>query len=835
MPSGNPDCKLTISLEFPPEMSPTEPVTAEGFAVPMRGFPVLLLLFLASGCAALIYEVVWFELLELIIGSSAVSMGLLLATFMGGMCAGSLLLPRVVSPLRHPLKVYALLELGIGCFGLLILWALPPAGRFYASAGGSGILGLILRGLLSVAFLLPPTLLMGATLPAVARSVESSRRGMARLGYFYGGNTLGAVCGSLLSGFYLLRVHDVTVATAAAAGLNLLVAAAAWGLAAANPDRGEISQVFAPTEPVVRGSYTILLAIAFSGMTALMAEVVWTRLLSLLLGGTVYTFALILAAFLAGIGMGSAAGSAISRTKSDPRFVFGLCQLLLLAGMAWAVYAITILLPYRAPLPQILSRPEMRFLADIAKCLIAVFPSACLWGASFPLALAGLVARRGDPGRLAGAVYAANTAGAILGALAASLWVFSHVGTQGAQRIMTGITVAGALLVWLPSAFDRGRAAGARLGSAAGSVVALGLATWFYVLAAPVPGPLVAYGRYAARFSETFGEVIYVGEGLSSSMAVSLMPDGVLNYHNAGKIQASSEPRDMRLQRMLGHLTTLVPESPRSVMVIGCGAGVTAGSVSIDPAVDRVTIVEIERLVPQVVSTYFGQHNFNVVRNPKVHVEIDDARHFALTTHEKFDAITSDPFDPWVKGAATLYTREFFEILKQRLNPGGVVTVFVQLYQSNLDAVKSEFATFFEAFPEGTVWCNAEEGEGYDLVLLGQAGPKTIDLLRIEQRLRRPDYAPVVLSLGEIGIHSAVDLFSTFGGSGSDFTLWLRDAQVNLDGNLRLQYLAGLGLDLQKQDDIYREMIRFRRFPPNLFAGPKGYIEALKLKIALAR
>src|SRR5437764_4635996 len=157
----------------------------------------------------------------------------------------------------------------------------------------------------------------------------------------------------------------------------------------------------------------------------------------------------------------------------------------------------------------------------------------------------------------------------------------------------------------------------------------------------PLPGLLVAYGRYSAtRVGQA--DVIYVGEGLNASVAVSRLSNGVLNYHNAGKVQASSEPQDMRLQRMLGHLTTLVPEQARSVLVIGCGAGVTAGAVSIDPAVERETIAEIEPLVPRVVSTYFSDHNFDVVRNPKVHVRIDDARHFVETTRERIVAVTSD-------------------------------------------------------------------------------------------------------------------------------------------------------------------------------------------------
>ena len=211
---------------------------------------------------------------------------------------------------------------------------------------------------------------------------------------------------------------------------------------------------------------------------------------------------------------------------------------------------------------------------------------------------------------------------------------------------------------------------------------------------------LVAHGRFAAALLGQAGEIIYVGEGLQSSVAVSRLPNGKLGYHNAGKIQASSAPEDMRLQRMLGHLTTLVPDHPRSVLVIGCGAGVTAGAVSIDPLVERVTIAEIEPLVPRVVSTYFGEQNHHVVDNPKVRIRIDDARHFLLTSRETFDAITSDPLDPWVKGAATLYTREFFEAARDHLNPGGVVTLFVQLYDSSPESIKSEIGTFFDVFPE---------------------------------------------------------------------------------------------------------------------------------------
>jgi spermidine synthase len=288
----------------------------------------------------------------------------------------------------------------------------------------------------------------------------------------------------------------------------------------------------------------------------------------------------------------------------------------------------------------------------------------------------------------------------------------------------------------------------------------------------------------------------------------------------------------MRLQRMLGHMTTLIPKNPASVLVIGCGAGVTAGAVSVDPNVKKLTIAEIEPLVPRVVSRYFAEHNFDVVANPKTHVQLDDARHFLLTTNEKFDAITSDPLDPWVKGAAMLYTREFFETVKAHLNPGGAVTLFVQLYESNTAAVKSEIGTFLEAFPNGVVFGNTNNGAGYDLVLLGQAEPTRIDVEAVQRHLDEPDMAPVARSLGEIGLHSSLDLFSNYAGTRKDLAPWLADAVINRDRNLRLQYLAGMGFNLYQSDAIYADMLRYSQYPDDLFVGTDQVKMALRNAIA---
>jgi len=291
-------------------------------------------LFIASGCAALTYEIVWYQLLELVIGSSGVSLGVLLGTFMGGLCLGSLFYPRLVSPRWHPLRVYGLLELGIGVLGLLVLAGMPHVGTFYAAGVGSGLPGILLRGLVCAVCLLPPTFLMGATLPAIARWVESSRRGVSWLGFFYGGNTAGAVLGCLVAGFYLLRVHNMATATWCAAALNGIIALLSFALAGFAPHTpdGTAGEQSAAARPA--GAWPVYAAIALSGLTALGAEVVWTRLLSLMLGATVYTFSIILAVFLLGIGIGSSAGSVWARECTRPRLALALCQFLVAAAVA---------------------------------------------------------------------------------------------------------------------------------------------------------------------------------------------------------------------------------------------------------------------------------------------------------------------------------------------------------------------------------------------------------------------------------------------------------------------------------------------------------------------
>jgi spermidine synthase len=474
--------------------------------------------------------------------------------------------------------------------------------------------------------------------------------------------------------------------------------------------------------------------------------------------------------------------------------------------------------------------PWFNFQLDLMRTTWTILPATMLWGASFPLALAAAASPGEDGGELTGEVYAVNTAGAIIGALLFSLVLIPKLGTQNSQRLLIGITAISAAIMF--GADRRNRRPFASLAS-------LGLAALLMWTVAEIPWQVVAFGRRVASTLRTFQlypnaaatvstHVLYRGEGLNTSLVIAESDKGQRGYYVNGKSQASNAPLDMRLQRMLGHLSALVHPHPQSVFTIGFGAGVTAGSFVVHPSIERMVICELEPLVPPAATQYFGRENNHVFLDPRTKVIFDDARHYLMTTRDTFDVITSDPLDPWIKGTAALYTREFFQSVKSHLNPGGVFGLFVQLYESDEPTVKSEIATFFDVFPSATVWSNYLNGDGYDFVLIGQRDATLINVDELQDRLNRPDHSAVASSLREVGIRTAVELLATYAGRASDLQPWIKDAQINRDFNLRLQYLAGLGLNSPEYQTIYRHVLAHRRFPDGLLVGSTARIQALR-------
>jgi spermidine synthase len=789
----------------------------------------IVLLFFASGCAALIYEVAWFQLLQLVTGSSAISLAILLATFMGGMCCGSILAPHI-GPRLNPLRLYAFLELVIVCCGMVSLNLATIVAASSRMIGGATTASAIVASLP----LLAPTIAMGATLPIVTRYLVVSGARDSGPGLLYAANLVGGVVGALLAGFYLLRLFDANVAIWTAIAIDLVVAVVAAG--AAGRGAAACQLIGSSSEDNRPSALNVYVAIGLSGMVALSAQLIWTRVLSLCFGATVYAFSLIAAAFLIGLGTGSLAATILGRKDTRrSRFLLAWCQILTCAAIVWSAHLLTEAIPYW-PLGEAAgSSPWWAFRQDFFRSLIVVMPGATLWGASFPLAVASVGNSRLDPGRVVGNVCAANTAGAMIGALATVL-ALAPLGTQRLQQslVIVAALSGGVVLASVQSANLKSQKNPFGWTEWVAVAVSVGILT---ADVSPLPDVLIAYGRHSAEWVATSrvadtGHVIYTGEGLNDFIAVSRSGLGDLNFHASGKVQASTTRQDMRLQLLLGHLSHLVPQKPRDALVVGCGAGITAGAISSGPGVERITIAELEPLVPAAASKYFRNFNNHVIEDPRVTIRLQDGRHFLATTNEKFDIITTDLVDPWVRGVAALFTSEFFELAKQHLRPGGVVTQFVQLYGMSPEAVKSEIATFVDAFPNTVIWGNPRDGEGYDLVLLGQLDPVRIDVDQLQVRWNMPQYAGVTASLHSVGIPSAVDLLATYVASASDLKPWLAGAAINRDRDLRLQYLAGLGIDRKENGPIYRDMLRHSTFPSLIFAGSPSSLEKLRQAIA---
>jgi spermidine synthase len=583
------------------------------------------------------------------------------------------------------------------------------------------------------------------------------------------------------------------------------------------------------------GTVLVYIAIAFSGLTALGAEVVWTRLLSLLLGATVYTFSIILAVFLMGLWGGSSVGSLLVRRIRQPRLALAGTQILLAAAIAGTAYTLTYLLPYWPVDPWLSMNPWVTFDLDVVRCLRAIFPATLLWGASFPMALASAAAEGQDPARLTGEIYAANTAGSIVGALAFSLLLIPAIGTRGSQQLLIALAVTGALVaaasfVW--AVRERMAAVRARVAMASALVGTLVVAWGLTATISDVPWQMIAYGRRVAPIlrgldPSSEAKPLFVGEGMNSSVVITDRA-GQRFFYVSGKSEASSALLDMRLQRMMGHLPALIHRQPRSVLVVGFGAGVTAGSFMPYPDVEHVVICELEPLIPPASGQFFGRQNYNVLDDGRTHMVYDDARHFILSTSEKFDVITTDPIHPWVKGTSALYSKEYFELVRDHLNPGGVAAQWLPLYESDEETVKTQLATFFNVFPNGTVWSNYLNGDGYDLVLIGRLDESSIDVHEMQQRLDQPKYSRVLTSLADVEVHSASDLLATYAGRASDLAPMLSGTPINRDLNMRLQYIAGWGVNSVMSEPIYRQILSYRRFPEDLITGTGEPVEILR-------
>jgi spermidine synthase len=785
----------------------------------------IFLLFFFSGLTSLVYEVLWLRQLILVLGSTLFATSAILTVFMGGLALGSFAAGRFVDRSEvPPLRIYGLLEIGIGAYALAVPFlfrALTPLCAALWSAGGenSYLLFSAAKTVGILAILLPPTVLMGATLPVLARQCagDPDRVG-GDVGSLYAVNTFGAMAGTFLAGVIAIPSFGVRHTLWSTAVVNFLIGTG--GLLLARP-RGAPRCAAEPTvreaAPSRRRGMPLALGLfAASGFAAMILEVAWTRGLALVVGSSVYAFSLMLLAFLTGLATGSAAISAWIRRRPnlDPGAI--LAGLLGAAGIL--AYATAFLLP---AMPRVFAElyfggglgPNSWLVAQFLIGFAVMVPATFALGGLFPAVLQHHARGLDGVGASVGSVYAANTAGTIVGSAAAGFVVVPLLGVRNTLvavaclEVLLGLVAA----LRLPRAGARSRwALALPLATAAVIIPALRPA-WNTLLMNSgvyinvVDMPENAGWKDFVRRTVTNHRLIFFQEGLTASVMVAEQPEIRNRFLSVnGKLEASTAG-DMETQLMCAHLPLLLHPEPRDVLVIGLASGITAGAVAAHP-VRSIRVVEIEAaMVPA--ARQFASVNGDVLDDPRLVLAINDARNELTFSPRRYDVVVSEPSNPWMTVASNLFTEEFFRLARTRLNPSGIFCQWVQTYGLATEDMRSIVAAFHEAFRHTMLF---ETFEGTDLLLLGSDEPLTLDLDRMARRMSE---LRVFVDLGRIGVRRPADILPLFRLGSDEVSRLVAGAGRNTDDNARVEFSAPKAMYEDTSDPTLAYIERFAASP----------------------
>ena len=761
--------------------------------------PLIFFVFFISGAASLIYEVVWMRDLMLIIGATTYAVCAIISIFMGGLALGSVIFGKWADRLMRPLLVYALIEACIGLYAIIVpdlFEALrDPYIYLYRQDFTHGVL-MTFRVTLVSLVLLPPTILMGGTLPVLAAFLIRAFGNIGRqtsLLYFV--NTGGAVAGCLISGFLLIEKLGLFGATMVAVGLNALLAIIAVGMHLAG---GSSKAVRTQAEPVVTQwseaspalARLAIICIGFSGFTSLAYEVFWTRSLLRYISNSTYAFTTVLAIFLGGLAIGSLIYTKLPYRRSKPFMVFGLLELAVGFGFLMSV---TLFPDLRSAGDffvggTISSFSDSVFTVVIRTGLILLLPAIFL-GATLPLVTTICARYLNEVGRTIGAVYAVNTIGAICGSIAITFILIPLIGMQGSLVLLIGMNFAiGAVLIAADLETRRIQAA-----------VLVGLTIICIVGLFSMPNDI---------FRRTFLRY-YAGQKLVFYMEGATDTVGVVEFQNGQReiqyedLRGTAGTHTVAWNFVLGHLPFLLhPGEPRTALNICFGVGNSLSAMAVHENLEKIDNVELS---PQVLKAagYFWTNN-DVINHPKINYIIDDGRNFAMAAEETYDIIELEPPMTYTAGVINLYTREFYEDLSARLNDDGVLLQWIPVGQGTLEEEKMLFRAFHEAFPHATAW--RQLSTGMAMLLIGTKMPLTIDYQLLKEKMARPQ---VHRDLELSGVTDAIDVLSMFTFDSQAFGEFVRDASPVQDDKTVLDFsLArhpgsgfGMGFGLSEQGD----------------------------------
>jgi predicted membrane-bound spermidine synthase len=760
------------------------------------------LLFVISGGLGLVYQIVWFKYLSLFLGNTTYAQTIVLATFMGGLAIGSAWWGRKADRTRRPLRLYALLELGVGAYCLLypkfleLLKSVFVSIVISAQLPSDGTAVLLLKLLTSICSLLIPTILMGGTLPIlvrfISRRLEESGRNIAVL-YFL--NSFGAIIGSLLAGFFFIRILGLSITVYSAGIGSLLIGGSALLLSVwrISSKRMKVEGIKELEMSFSRREIIIAISTAgISGLAAMIYEVTWVRLLIPVLGSSTYSFSLMLIAFISGITIGSYIVSILIQRIKNLSSLLGLCQI-------GVVFSILVTLPLYARIPyefwragSILSRSDVTYpiylTIQFLFCFILMIIPTIFLGMSLPVATR--IASRGINvlGKSVGNVFAVNTLGTVIGSLLAGLILIPLIGVKHTIEVGIGCNLFnGILILFFTNAVPR-RKAFAVLS------VSVIVVTMYFVLVPNWNRGAMLFGVFRrihsniqlpANYSEferiirNANEILYYKEGTSATVGVTEGGGQRVLVVN-GKPDASSKG-DLPTQLLCGQLPCLLHKNPQNVLVVGLGSGVTVGSVLTHP-IKRVDCVEI---APEIVeaSSLFNEVNRRPFDDPRTNLFIEDALAYLKITPRMYDVIINEPTNPWIAGVGNLFTTEFFVACKRRMNTGGCMVQWFHLYEMNDELFKMIVRTFQSSFKYVSIW----QPLTADVIMIGSEQPITIDYDKINAAMNVKEIQD---DLKRISIPDAATFLSLEMLSPKSVMRYIGVGDLNTEDHPRLEYNA---------------------------------------------
>ncbi len=798
----------------------------DGTAPARRGvLAAILACFFLSGVAGLIYQVAWGKALGLVFGHTVYAIATVLAVFMGGLAWGSAWFGKWSERRAPSVAAYGWVELGVAVTGALSLAGLAVVKTLYVAAyhtAASSWLGpLALRLVGAAVVFIVPTFLMGGTLPILVRGLTRSSAELGtRLSRLYWVNTAGAVIGTLFAGFVLLPAIGLRLTVAVSVGFNLLAGVVAL-ICSRSFDAGVTPAPTRARESSRPQPYFLLAGFGVVGATAMAYEIGWTRLLATMLGSSTYAFTLMLATFLAGIVLGSfAAEKWLARGHSVSLGTFAGTQ------TATALAAIAFLALFQQlprVVPPLLHATHASFgglvLAQFVSSALALLPTAMVFGFNFPIVtvlIAGDTQISGGHAEGVGRAYAANTFGAIVGAIATGFWLVPWLGGFKVLALAAALNVLLALLLVLRSKPRRVTALVANLALLAG-IIAAGWSGVVYNRTLAHFGTALywtASERLTPAESADLTDLVFAADGLNASITV-VKAYNYLALLTNGKADASNV--DTPTQLLLGHLGAVLHPAPRRVLVIGFGGGMTTSALARYPEIERIDCVEIEPAVIQA-AAYLGTLNRGVLRDPRLHLILDDARNFLLTSNDTYDLIVSEPSNPWIAGVASLFTEEYYRAARKHLAPGGMFVQWLHAYWLYPDDLRMVLGTFVSQFPQVTLW----RGNSPDLILVARTEPAPVSFDRLRGLWSNDSLRADFMTLG---LRQPEGLVAFYLLDDAALRQLASDAPHNTDDHTILEYRAPRGMLARNLLGENQRMILSSRrtlLPPNLAGDEPG-------------